>query len=34
MFAKKKFAEKKIWKKIMPKEIYSLEYMNFTKKQG
>ena len=35
MFAKKKFAGKtKSEKKIMPKKIYSLENIKFTKKQG
>ena len=32
MFAKKKFAEKKFWN--LPKKIYLLENIKFTKKQG
>ena len=34
MFAKKNLPEKKNLKKIMPKKIYSLENIKFTKKQG
>ena len=34
MFAKKKIAKKKPKKENLPKKIYSLENIKFTKKQG